>query len=81
MIIRLDGSFAPCFELYGSHEDWGNIHEGHRFDASRLDRIKKACSPHCLSTCNFQVQHYTRSILYTLQWVAKHAQAQFFGIS
>lgn len=81
MIIRLDGSFAPCFELYGSHEDWGNIDEGPRFDPQRLAGVKEKCTPHCLSTCNFQVKHYTRSLLYSLQWVAKHAQVRFFGMS
>jgi len=81
MIIRLDGSFAPCFELYGSEEDWGNIYEGPKFDPLRLAKIKEKCTPHCLSTCNFQVNHYTQSLLYSFQWVAKHVQAHFFGIS
>ena len=81
MVIRLDGTFAPCFELYASKEDWGSIYDGPKFDASRLERQKQICSPHCLSTCNFQVNHYTRSILYSMQWVAKHAYAHFLGIS
>jgi MoaA/NifB/PqqE/SkfB family radical SAM enzyme len=81
MIIRLDGSFAPCFELYGEEEDWGNIYEGPKFNPIRLNEQKRICSPHCLSTCNFQGYHYTRSALYTLQWVAKHAYARFMGVS
>ena len=81
MIIRLDGSFAPCFELYGSEEDWGNIYEGPRFDSIELSKRKGEKSPQCLSTCNFQVSHYTQSVLYSFQWVAKHAQAHFLGIS
>jgi MoaA/NifB/PqqE/SkfB family radical SAM enzyme len=81
VIIRLDGSFAPCFELYGSTEDWGNIYDGPQFNPARLAKQKQACSPHCLSTCNFQVSHYSQSVLYVLQWVAKHAYAHFFGIS
>jgi MoaA/NifB/PqqE/SkfB family radical SAM enzyme len=81
MIIRLDGSFAPCFELYGSDEDWGNIYDGHKFDPERLERQKQKCSPHCLSTCNYQVCHYSSSLVYSVQWVAKHAYSSFFGIS
>lgn len=81
MIIRLDGSFAPCFELYGAEEDWGNIYDGPKFDSLKLRHQKKACSPHCLSTCNFQVNHYTRGMLYSLQWVAKHAYGSFLGTS
>ena len=81
MVIRLDGSFAPCFELYGDNEDWGNIYEGPKFDQVKLEERKRMCSPHCLSTCNFQSYHYTRSGLYTLQWVIKHAYARFMGVS
>ncbi len=81
MVIRLDGSFAPCFELYGSNEDWGNIYEGPKFDRDRLSEIKKHCSSKCLSTCNFQVCHYSRSALFNFQWLAKHAYSSIFGTS
>ena len=81
MVIRLDGSFAPCFELYGSDEDWGNIYEGAKFDPDRLSKIKQRCTPTCLSTCNFQVCHYTSSFLFTFQWLAKHAYSSVLGTS
>ncbi|MEJ5357871.1 MAG: radical SAM protein [Desulfobacterales bacterium] len=81
MVIRLDGSFTPCFEYYASEEDWGDIRRGPRFDEERLERLKARCSPGCLSTCNFQVSHYSQSWLRSLQWVAKHAYSQFFGVS
>ena len=81
MIIRLDGSFTPCMELYGTDEDWGNIYEGHKFDPNRLPRLKKHCSPNCLSTCNFQVNHYSSSLTFSLQWLAKHAYSSFLGVS
>jgi len=81
MVIRLDGSFAPCFEFYGTDEDWGDIYRGPKFDAERLARLKAQCTPHCLSTCNYQVSHYSQSWVRSLQWVAKHAYAHLFGIS
>jgi len=81
MIIRLDGSFAPCFELYGAEENWGNVYDGPQFDLAKLRNQKKECSPHCLSTCNYQINHYTRGMLYSLQWVAKHAYGNFLGTS
>jgi len=81
MVIRLNGSFSPCFELYSSEEDWGDIRRGSRFDSERLARIKEQCSRTCLSTCNYQVSHYSQSWLRCLQWVAKHAYTQFFGVS
>ena len=81
MVIRLDGSFAPCFEMYGSEEDWGDVFRGPKFDQNKLKELKKKCSKHCLSTCNFQVYHYTKSYLYSLQWVIKHAYSNLFGTS
>ncbi|MBW1695197.1 MAG: radical SAM protein [Deltaproteobacteria bacterium] len=81
MIIRLDGTFAPCFELYGDQQDWGSLKDGAKFDSAKLARQKEKCSPHCLSTCNYQVKHYTQSLLYLFQWVAKHAYSHFLGVS
>lgn len=81
MVIRLDGSFARCFEFYEDKEDWGNIYDGPKFDRARLTARKQECTPHCLSTCNFQVSHYTQSILYGMQWVAKHVYGFLFGNS
>ncbi len=81
MVIRLDGSFAPCFELYGEQENWGNIYDGPKFDPARLAGRKQECSSHCLSTCNFQANHYAKSILYSMQWLAKHAYSHLFGVS
>ncbi len=81
MVVRLDGSFARCFEFYVDKENWGNIYDGPKFDRIRLARVKQKCNPHCLSTCNFQVNHYTQSVLYGLQWVAKHVHGYLFGIS
>ncbi|MDB4444612.1 radical SAM protein [bacterium] len=81
MIIRLDGTFAPCMELYGEEEDWGNIYDGPKFDPIALKRRQQDCSPHCMSTCNYQVNHYTQSLLYSFQWVVKHTYANFLGTS
>jgi len=32
--------------------DWGTI-ENPKFDNAQLDEMKKECSTHCLSTCNY----------------------------
>ncbi|MBN2059750.1 MAG: radical SAM protein [Deltaproteobacteria bacterium] len=81
MVIRLDGSFAPCFELYGAEDDWGNIYDGPKFDSEKLAGMKKKTSTRCLSTCNYQVYHYSQSMIFSLQWIAKHAYGHFFGTS
>jgi len=41
----------------------------------------QCCTRTCLSTCNYQVSHYSQSWLRPLQWVAKHAHTQFFGVA
>jgi len=81
MVIRLDGSFSPCMEMYGSKESWGNIYDGEKFDPGRLSRMKEDCSRRCLSTCNFQVCHYAGSMRNVFQWLAKHASTHMFGVS
>jgi len=81
MVIRLDGTFAPCFEMYGSSENWGSLDEGPKFDPERLKKLKSTCNTHCLSTCNFQAYHYSKSFIYSLQWVVKHAYSDILGVS
>ncbi len=52
LIIRMDGTLAPCFPMYSATHDWGVV--GHdKFDLEQLDEMKKECSKHCLSTCNY----------------------------
>jgi len=60
LIIRTDGTLAPCFPMYSATHDWGTI-ENPKFDHAQLDEMKKECSTHCLSTCNY-VQSLTRLI-------------------
>src|SRR5207237_703878 len=52
LIIRTDGTLAPCFRMYSATHDWGAI-ENPKFDVQQLDEMKKECSKHCLSTCNY----------------------------
>jgi MoaA/NifB/PqqE/SkfB family radical SAM enzyme len=48
VIIRTDGTVAPCFPMYPSNFDWGNI-EKPKFDAKQLVAMKKTCQQHCFS--------------------------------
>lgn len=77
LVIKLDGSLAPCFELYSSKDDWGTIFNP-RLDPERLEMQKKECNSSCLSTCNYQVSHYYDSYYRGLKWVLKHAHKHFF---
>ncbi len=51
MIIRVDGSLAPCFPMYTANYDWGTV-DHHKFDTKQLDKQKESCQTHCFSTLN-----------------------------
>jgi len=51
VIVRTDGTLAPCFPVYSSPVDWGNI-ERPNFDREQLINLKKTCQQHCFSTLN-----------------------------
>src|SRR5579884_1552444 len=52
LIIRPDGTLAPCFPMYSAKYDWGTV-GNHKFDFAQLAEMKKTCSTTCLSTCNY----------------------------
>lgn len=56
VIIRTDGTVAPCFPMYPSTYDWGNI-ENHKFDGGQLASMKKTCQQHCFSTLNHNLAY------------------------
>jgi hypothetical protein len=51
MIIRVDGTLAPCFPMYSATYDWGTI-ENHKFEVPQLNTMKQSCQTHCFSTLN-----------------------------
>jgi hypothetical protein len=46
VIIRTDGTVAPCFPMYASTFDWGNIDKP-KFDGAQLSAMKGTCQRHC----------------------------------
>jgi len=56
VIIRTDGTVAPCFPMYGATYDWGNI-DRPRFDQKQLAGMKKTCQQHCFSTLNHNLAY------------------------
>jgi radical SAM protein with 4Fe4S-binding SPASM domain len=56
VIIRTDGTVAPCFPMCPSTFDWGNIDEP-KFDQQQLSAMKKTCQPHCFSTLNHNLAY------------------------
>jgi MoaA/NifB/PqqE/SkfB family radical SAM enzyme len=51
VIIRVDGTLAPCFPMYSATHDWGVAGEPH-FDQRQLATMKAECEPNCFSTLN-----------------------------
>jgi radical SAM protein with 4Fe4S-binding SPASM domain len=51
LIVRVDGTLAPCFPMYSAGYDWGTI-ENHKFETKQLKEMKKECQKSCFSTLN-----------------------------
>ncbi len=79
LIIRPEGTLAPCFPMYSATYDWGSVGD-HKFDVKQLDEMKKTCSTTCLSTCNYILSHcYNGSRV--IRWGLKQAFRGFHGVS
>ncbi|MGI8555297.1 MAG: radical SAM protein [Pyrinomonadaceae bacterium] len=77
LIIRTDGTLAPCFPMYSATHDWGTI-ENSKFEVKQLDEMKKECSKHCLSTCNY-ILGYCYNTSRVIKWGLKQAMNGFRG--
>ena len=56
VVVRTDGTVAPCFPMYSSPFDWGNINSP-KFDPRQLTGMKKECQRHCFSTLNHNLAY------------------------
>lgn len=79
LIIRTDGTLAPCFPLYNATYDWGTI-ENPRFDTQQLREMKRDCQPHCFSTLNHIVS-YCYNDGRVIRWLLKQAVHAFQGVT
>ena len=77
LIIRTDGTLAPCFPMYSATHDWGVVGD-HKFDVKQLDEMKTECTKHCLSTCNY-ILGYCYDTMRVMTWAAKQAMHGFKG--
>jgi hypothetical protein len=56
VIVRTDGTVAPCFPMYASTFDWGTVDQ-HKFDQPQLTAMKQTCQRHCFSTLNHNLSY------------------------
>ncbi len=75
VIIRTDGTVAPCFPMYASTFDWGNI-DRPRFDRGQLTDMKSSCQRHCFSTLNHNLA-YCYNDARVIKWLWKQAKNGF----
>jgi MoaA/NifB/PqqE/SkfB family radical SAM enzyme len=79
LIIRTDGTLAPCFPMYSATYDWGTV-ERPKFDMAQLGAMKAQCQPHCFSTLNHNLA-YCYDDARVIRWVLKQARRGFRGVS
>jgi MoaA/NifB/PqqE/SkfB family radical SAM enzyme len=79
LIIRVDGTLAPCFPMYSAKYDWGVV-EKHKFEVGQLDEMKKECQTHCFSTLNHNLG-FCYNDARVIKWVVRQALRGFQGVS
>jgi MoaA/NifB/PqqE/SkfB family radical SAM enzyme len=79
VIIRVDGTLAPCFPMYSAGYDWGVI-GNHKFEVKQLDEMKKECQKHCFSTLNHNLA-FCYNDMRVLRWLLKQALRGFQGVT
>jgi hypothetical protein len=77
LIIRTDGTLAPCFPMYSATYDWGEAGQ-HRFEKTQLDELKRSCQTHCFSTLN-QILAYCYKASRAIKWTLRQALRGFQG--
>ena len=77
LIVRTDGTLAPCFPMYNATYDWGTI-ENHKFETKQLTEMKKSCQPHCFSTLN-HILAYCYNDARVIKWMLRQALNRFQG--
>jgi MoaA/NifB/PqqE/SkfB family radical SAM enzyme len=79
VIVRVDGTVAPCFPMYSATYDWGVV-GNHKFEVKQLDEMKQECQKHCFSTLNHNLG-YCYNDTRVIKWVLKQATRGFQGVS
>jgi MoaA/NifB/PqqE/SkfB family radical SAM enzyme len=79
LIIRTDGTLAPCFPMYSASYDWGTI-ENPKFETRQLTEMKKSCEPHCFSTLN-HIVGFCYNDARVIKWLLQQAVRGFQGVT
>ena len=77
VVIRTDGTIAPCFPMYSATCDWGNI-DNPKFNLTQLKCMKQTCQKHCFSTLNHNLG-YCYNDARVIKFIWKQAKNRFQG--
>jgi len=78
IIIRTDGTLAPCFPMYSAAHDWGTI-EAPKMDCGQLKQMKRECENSCFSTLN-HILAFCYNDTRVIRWLFKQALHGFQGV-
>jgi MoaA/NifB/PqqE/SkfB family radical SAM enzyme len=78
LIIRVDGTLAPCFPMYSATQDWGTVGDP-KFDRAQLSAMKATCEPNCFSTLN-HIVGWCYNDARVIKWLARQATHGFQGV-
>jgi MoaA/NifB/PqqE/SkfB family radical SAM enzyme len=78
VIIRVDGTLAPCFPMYSATHDWGVV-GAPAFDRAQLSTMKASCEPNCFSTLN-HIVGWCYNDARVIKWLVKQARHGFQGV-
>jgi MoaA/NifB/PqqE/SkfB family radical SAM enzyme len=79
LIIRTDGTLAPCFPMYTATVDWGRVGD-QKFQPRELDKMKVSCQRSCFSTLNHNLG-YCYNDTRVIRWVLRQAARGFQGVT
>jgi len=77
LIIRTDGTLAPCFPMYSATHDWGTAGQP-RFEKEQLAGMKVECQKRCFSTLNHNLA-YCYNASRAIRWTLRQALHGFQG--
>ena len=78
LIIRVDGTLAPCFPMYSATHDWGTI-ENPIIDKAQLNGLKQSCERDCFSTLN-HILAFCYNDARVIKWLLRQAAGGFGSI-
>jgi len=78
IIIRTDGTLAPCFPMYSANHAWGTI-EAPKMDSAQLRTMKKTCEANCFSTLN-HILAFCYNDTRVIRWLFQQAMHGFQGV-